>query len=209
MQEFIIKIQAAARGHMTRKYEKYRVVAITKVQALHRGSSGRVLARSKHSVHLQMLKEWEREAEREAERKLEAERRKQVLAAQDAEKAAKLALVRDQAELMIARAEVCPPELKVSSPAHTKQLGWYVEFESRVTQADSDGYAKLELTADVGVEKAPDVKLPPVKSISARGATQGSDYYANYIHKQELQRHRERVTAIKPAVNTEAPPVRP
>ena len=27
----------------------------------------------------------------------------------------------------------CPPELKVSTPAHTKQLGWHVEFESRVT----------------------------------------------------------------------------
>ena len=25
------------------------------------------------------------------------------------------------------------PELKVRTPAHTKQLGWYVEFESRVT----------------------------------------------------------------------------
>ena len=30
---------------------------------------------------------------------------------------------------------VCPPELKVRTPAHAKQLGWYVEFESRVTQA--------------------------------------------------------------------------
>ena len=26
-----------------------------------------------------------------------------------------------------------PPELKVRTPAHTKNLGWYVEFESRVT----------------------------------------------------------------------------
>ena len=23
---------------------------------------------------------------------------------------------------------LCPPELKVRAPAHTKQLGWYVEF---------------------------------------------------------------------------------
>ena len=30
--------------------------------------------------------------------------------------------------------QVCPPDLKVRTPAHTKQLGWYVEFESRVTQ---------------------------------------------------------------------------
>ena len=30
---------------------------------------------------------------------------------------------------------VCPPELKVRAPAHAKQLGWHVEFESRVTQA--------------------------------------------------------------------------
>ena len=29
----------------------------------------------------------------------------------------------------------CPPELKVRTPAHTKQLGWYVELESRVTQS--------------------------------------------------------------------------
>ena len=28
-------------------------------------------------------------------------------------------------------AHVCPPELKVMSPAHTKQLGWYLEFEFR------------------------------------------------------------------------------
>ena len=27
-----------------------------------------------------------------------------------------------------------PPELKARTPAHTKQLGWYVEFGSRVTQ---------------------------------------------------------------------------
>ena len=26
-----------------------------------------------------------------------------------------------------------PPKLKVRTPAHTKQLGWYVDFESRVT----------------------------------------------------------------------------
>ena len=35
-----------------------------------------------------------------------------------------------------------PPELKVRTPAHTKQLGWYVgyvEFESRVTQDTADG----------------------------------------------------------------------
>ena len=30
---------------------------------------------------------------------------------------------------------VCPPEIKVRTPAHTKQLGWYVEFEFRVTHA--------------------------------------------------------------------------
>ena len=28
---------------------------------------------------------------------------------------------------------LCPPELTVRTPAHTKQLGWCVEFESRVT----------------------------------------------------------------------------
>ena len=27
----------------------------------------------------------------------------------------------------------CPPELKVRTPAHTKHLGWYLVFESRVT----------------------------------------------------------------------------
>ena len=31
-------------------------------------------------------------------------------------------------------AEVRHPELKVSTPAHTKHLGWYIEFEFRVTQ---------------------------------------------------------------------------
>ena len=30
---------------------------------------------------------------------------------------------------------VCPPELKVRTPARTKHLGWYVEFEFWVTQA--------------------------------------------------------------------------
>ena len=28
----------------------------------------------------------------------------------------------------------CPAELKLRTPAHTKHLGWYLEFESRVTQ---------------------------------------------------------------------------
>ena len=28
---------------------------------------------------------------------------------------------------------LCPPELKVRTPAHTKHLGWYLEFEFRVT----------------------------------------------------------------------------
>ena len=36
---------------------------------------------------------------------------------------------------------VCPPDLKARTPAHAKQLGWYVEFESRVTQ----GLASLAL----------------------------------------------------------------
>ena len=31
------------------------------------------------------------------------------------------------------RAPVCPPGLKVRTPAHTKQLGWCLEFEFRVT----------------------------------------------------------------------------
>ena len=30
-----------------------------------------------------------------------------------------------------------PPELKASTPAHAKHLGWYLEFESRVTHSDS------------------------------------------------------------------------
>ena len=29
-----------------------------------------------------------------------------------------------------------PPELKVRTPEYTKHLGWYVEFESRVTHRD-------------------------------------------------------------------------
>ena len=32
---------------------------------------------------------------------------------------------------------ICPPELKVRAPAHTKHLGWYLEFESRVTRRPS------------------------------------------------------------------------
>ena len=28
---------------------------------------------------------------------------------------------------------LCTPELKLRTTAHTEQLGWYVEFESRVT----------------------------------------------------------------------------
>ena len=35
---------------------------------------------------------------------------------------------------------VCPPELKVRTPAHTKQPGWYDQFESRVTQVLSCGW---------------------------------------------------------------------
>ena len=33
----------------------------------------------------------------------------------------------------------CPPELRVRTPAHAKQLGWYVEFESRVTRGTCSG----------------------------------------------------------------------
>ena len=29
-------------------------------------------------------------------------------------------------------AQCIPPELKVRTPAHTKHMGWYLEFESRV-----------------------------------------------------------------------------
>ena len=31
---------------------------------------------------------------------------------------------------------VCPPELKVRTPAHTKHPGWHLESESRVTQGN-------------------------------------------------------------------------
>ena len=31
---------------------------------------------------------------------------------------------------------VCPPELKVRTPAHTEHPGWYLEFESRVTRRE-------------------------------------------------------------------------
>ena len=33
---------------------------------------------------------------------------------------------------------LCPPELKVRTPARAIQLGWYVEFESRVTHPQSE-----------------------------------------------------------------------
>ena len=38
--------------------------------------------------------------------------------------------------------EACvpPPELKVRTPAHTKQPGWYLEFESRVTHRCTRGW---------------------------------------------------------------------
>ena len=39
-------------------------------------------------------------------------------------------------------AEGMSPELKVRTPAHTKQLGWHVEFESRVMHP-SAGRARL------------------------------------------------------------------
>ena len=34
-------------------------------------------------------------------------------------------------------APLCPPKLKVRTPAHAKHLGWYLEFEFRVTQTQS------------------------------------------------------------------------
>ena len=37
-------------------------------------------------------------------------------------------------EINEVRTVLCPPEPKVRTPAHTRQLGWYLEFESRVTQ---------------------------------------------------------------------------
>ena len=41
-------------------------------------------------------------------------------------------------ELAKVRASVCPLELKVRTLAHTKQLGWCVEFESRVMQGNAN-----------------------------------------------------------------------
>ena len=38
---------------------------------------------------------------------------------------------------------VCPPELKVRTPAHAKYPGWYVEFESRVTHCISNITCRL------------------------------------------------------------------
>ena len=38
-----------------------------------------------------------------------------------------------------AKAAVCPAELEVRTPARAKRLGWYVEFESRVTQGKKEG----------------------------------------------------------------------
>ena len=42
----------------------------------------------------------------------------------------------DQLLGFAAAALVCPPELKVRTPAYAKNLGWYLEFEFRVTQVD-------------------------------------------------------------------------
>ena len=58
---------------------------------------------------------------------------------------------------------VCPPELKVSTPAHAKQPGWYLEFEFRVTQ---------ELAA-VAAKQAARGK-PVVSTASQRAECRGS-----------------------------------
>ena len=48
-----------------------------------------------------------------------------------------LAAVRVRHNELAVPADVCPPELKVRTPAHTKHSGWYLEFESRVTDGIS------------------------------------------------------------------------
>ena len=45
---------------------------------------------------------------------------------------------------------VCPPELKVRTPAHTEHLGWYLEFKFRVTQADQHVRAPIHITMGTG-----------------------------------------------------------
>ena len=44
---------------------------------------------------------------------------------------------------------VCPPELKVRTPAHTEHPGWYLEFESRVTQVVKHAEGEKAAAADV------------------------------------------------------------
>ena len=55
-----------------------------------------------------------------------------------------------------AAAAVRHPEPKVSTPAHTKHLGWYLEFEFRVTQAteDASGETNAELAGLLAAAKA-------------------------------------------------------
>ena len=69
------------------------------------------------------------------EAKVEAEEAKEV-AVEEAKAAVEeaAAAVEVMKETAVALQTVCPPELKVRTPAHAKQLGRYVEFESRLTQ---------------------------------------------------------------------------
>ena len=65
----------------------------------------------------------------------------QLLAGQVLPSAALVPSLSDEAALlgslgaMFAGRAVRPPERKIRTPAHAKQLGWHVEFESRVAQA--------------------------------------------------------------------------
>ena len=48
-----------------------------------------------------------------------------------------------------------PPELKVSTPAHTKHLGWYVGFEFRVTHHSVDAHVReqRQVEAHTGLDR--------------------------------------------------------
>ena len=49
----------------------------------------------------------------------------------------------------------CPPGLKVRTPAHTKHPGWYLEFESRVTQCGTQRDRPRDEMSGIGVDGRP------------------------------------------------------
>ena len=69
-------------------------------------------------------------------------------------------------------AGLCPPELKVRTPAHTKQPGWCVQFESRVAKSGPHHPDRL---GEVGRARSEHAQSEVIRAILLEDSPSNSD----------------------------------